>query len=81
MFTIYSHTVGGRRFDRYFKNWTAAQNALLRDATDLKRAGWKVDTFADYFDSEKGFYVYEIHGTTIGGEAFSLALLDGYFED
>ena len=81
MFTIYCKSVGGRRIDRYFKKWENAKMALLKDASDAKRAEWKKEHTSDYFNSEKGFYVYQINGITKDGEIFTMSLIDGFFED
>ena len=55
--------------------------ALLKDASDAKRAEWKKEHTSDYFNSEKGFYVYQINGITKDGEIFTMSLIDGFFED
>ena len=81
MFTVYKKSVGGREHDRYFQKWENAKAALLRDATDAKRAGWTTHVTDDYFNSQKGFYVYGIYGVTDKNEPFALSLIEAYFED
>jgi len=81
MFTIYCKTVGGRRCDRYFKDWDHAKAAMIEERDNLIASGWEVTRKDDFFNREKGFYVFEVQGKTPHGEDFVLSLVDGYFED
>jgi len=78
---MYQKTVGGRVSQRYFKKWENAKKALLKDKDECERYGWIVTSIHDYFNRDKGFYVYQADGRTDQGEAFTLSLLDCYFED
>lgn len=82
MFTILSKNFGGRSTDRYFKSWEVAKQEMLKDIDDCcKTLNGKVTKKLDYFNSEKGFYVFEQEALFDNGETCHWALLDGYFED
>ncbi len=81
MFTIYTKNVGGRVFDRYYREWNNARNALLKELEELKAEGWTVESSSDYFKSDKGIYIYGYKCRTPEGEQFSLFLHEGYFRD
>jgi len=81
MFTIYRKRVGGQVFDRYYKEWDNAKHELLNELAGTEKDGWTIDRRLDYFNAEKGFYIFEVYGRTDAGERFTLALVDGYFRD
>lgn len=81
MFTIYQKKVGDRISNRYFKKWDNARKALDKELEEMKRYGWKINARTDRMNGEKGFYMYETEGVTNENETFSLALLEGHFED
>lgn len=85
MFYTFEKTVDGRRMDRYFQNFDAAKKAMQEDIEDSKRYGWKVLKKYDYFNAEKGIYVYAAEGTAKDGEGREVrvtwAVIELYFED
>ena len=82
MFTILAKDFGGRKFDRYFKSWDKARQEMDKDVEDCcAHLGGKVHTKRDYFNADKGFYVYEKVAKFPNGENCTWALIDGYFED
>ena len=81
MFTILHKNVGGRTFDRYYQSWETAKKELLNELAGLKGIGCTVTQHYDYFNAEKGIYIFEYRGKTPRGEGFSLSLLDGHFSD
>lgn len=82
MFTIYSKSVGGRKYDRYYKLWENAKKELL---TDLKcmteQLGWKQTSKTDEFNADKGFYVFQYNLITNESEEVVMSLIHAYFED
>lgn len=67
---------------RYFKNWESAKNEMLKSIESCcKTLDGKVVEKYDYFNSAKGFYVFEQKAHFPNGEYCVWALLDGYFED
>lgn len=81
MFTIYMYSVGGRRFDRYFRSWDNAKTLLEEEKENLLKSGWTQKSHVDKMNLEKGFYIYEYALLTPEGEEASLALIDGFFMD
>lgn len=83
MFTILNKNFGGRDGgDRYFKSWETAKKEMLKDIEDCcKSLNGKVIKKWDYFNSSKGFYVYEQEALFENGETCHWSLIDGYFED
>lgn len=82
MFTILIKRVGNRRFDRYYKNWENAQNAMeYEEVADFLNSGYIIKNRIDRMNNEKGFYEYEVTLTKENEEEVSLALIDGYFMD
>jgi len=82
MFAIYRKNVGGRILDRYFKDYDKAKAELKRDEERMRDVcGGKVAERIDRMNEDKGFYEYEVRMTLNNGEACSLAIVDGYFED
>lgn len=81
MIYIYRKNVGGRKSDRYFREWDNAKNALLNELEDLKSHGWEITRTSDYVNVSKGSYEYGFSGVTDRGEKFSLSLIESYFED
>lgn len=82
MFTIYSRIVGdlgNRSLNRYFHDWEKAKEALLDDMQNMYGSCPVIREY-DYFNSDKGFYVYE-KVLDLNGKEVHLSLLDGYFED
>lgn len=80
MFYTYRYSVDGRKFDRYYEKWENAQKQLLRDALSLRKDGAKKISSADYFNAEKGFYIYEKEYEHKGSK-FHLSIIDCYFSD
>lgn len=82
MFTILIKRVGNRRFDRYYKNWENAQNAMeYEEVADFLNSGYMIKNRIDRMNKEKGFYEYEVTLTKENEEEVSLALVDGFFMD
>lgn len=81
MFTIYRYTVGGRRFDRYFRSWKRAKEELEEELKNLLKSGWTQFDHSDYFNDAKGFYVFDYSLKTTNGELAILSLVDGHFSD
>lgn len=83
MFTILRKNFNGRIHDRYFMSWEAAKQELLKDVDECcEHLDGKVTQKLDYFNEEKGFYVFQIEAWFDEcEESCSWALIDGYFED
>jgi hypothetical protein len=81
MFTIYCYNVGERKHDRYFRSWDRAKEELEKERHGLLKSGWTEIGHRDYFNSSKGFYVFDYTLRTPDGEEASLSLIDGYFSD
>lgn len=82
MFTILRKDFGGRKGDRYFNSWENAEKEMLADIEVCCRdLNGKVIKKWDYFNSSKGFYVFEQEALFDNGEICHWALIDGYFED
>jgi hypothetical protein len=82
MFTILIKRVGNRRFDRYYKSWENAKNAMdNEEVEDFLNHGYKVKNKIDRMNKEKGFYEYEVTLTKENEEEVRLALVDGFFMD
>lgn len=82
MFAIYRKNVGGRIHDRYFKDYDKAKTELKRDVERMRDVcGGKVTERIDRMNEAKGFWEYEVRMTIDTGEAVSLAIVDGHFED
>jgi hypothetical protein len=91
MFYIYSRVTdsqkwGRNSYDRYYKNVDNAKHKIDTEAKYFENNGfWKLTKKADYFDSSKGFYVYEYYFTSINsstnGDTLTLALINGYYQD
>ncbi len=82
MFAILQKNFGGRKTHRYFRDWNNAKAEMDKDIADCcKSLGGKVTKTYDYFNREKGFYVYEKVAHFTNREYCRWALLDGYFED
>lgn len=81
MICIYRKKVGGRKSDRYFREWDHAKNALLNELEDLKSHGWVIKHASDFMNGSKGSYEYGFSGVTGWGEKFTLSIIESYFED
>jgi hypothetical protein len=83
MFTILRKNFGGRIHDRYFTSWESAKKEMLKDIEDCcKSLNGKVTKKWDYFNSSKGFYVFEQEALfEEDNKSCRWALVDGYFED
>ena len=65
---------------RYFRTFDAAKAAMDKDVKDLVTKDNKIVKNFDYFNSNKGFNVYEKE-VRCGKCLMSFAIIDGYFED
>jgi hypothetical protein len=81
MFTIFRKRVGDIVFDRYYKKWGNAKDALEKEVADMLSVDCKITKRLDRMNHEKGFYEYEVCLKTYLGEDACLALIDGYFID
>ena len=81
MFTIYCYNVGGRKHDRYFRSWEKAKEMLQIELSGLLKSGWKEISHRDFFNSSKGFYIYDYILHTPEGEDAALSLIEGHFSD
>lgn len=81
MIYIYRKNVGGRKSDRYFREWDHAKNALLNELEDLKSHDWEIKYTSDFLNGSKGSYEYCFGGVTHRGEKFTLSIIESYFED
>lgn len=82
MFTILMKDVDGRRFDRYFKEWSHAESKMMNEVDDIERTfGCASRSRVDRMNTEEGFYEREETLKTPQGFCFHWALLNGYFID
>lgn len=81
MFTIYTRTVGGRRYDTYFRSWKRAKEALEADVKQQQKSGWVIKRKMNCMNHDKGFYEYQYDFVTPDNEKATLALVNGYFSD
>lgn len=82
MFAIYRKNVGGRVHDRYFRNYESARQEIKQDVQRMRDIlGAVVTETIDRMNVAKGFWEYEVRMALPDGEAASLAIVDGYFED
>ena len=81
MFTIYCKSVGGRKFDRYFRSRDFAKNLLMQECDDLLKSGCTFVAKKDRMNRAKGFYEFQYDLITPDGENVTLSLIDGYFSD
>lgn len=82
MFTVLRKNFGGRIMNRYFKSWETARSEMLKDIDDCcNDLHGKVTKRRSYFNSSKGFYVYEQEAEFENGETCHWSLIDECFED
>ena len=80
MFHIYRKNVGGRIFDRYYKDYDNAKKQLNEDVSNLINLGATLIEEKDHFNKEKGVAVYQKE-LNLNDEYCSLAIIDGHFSD
>ena len=82
MFTILHKSFNGSCYDRYFKSWDKAKETLLSEvAGSIKELNGSVTKSLDYFNADKGLYIFVQEVTFDNGITCKWALIDGYFED
>ena len=82
MFYILTKNFGGRKHDRYFKSWDKAKEEMEKDIKDcLEAFNGEIKHTWDFFNMEKGFYVYEKTASFPNKENCTWSIVDGYFED
>lgn len=80
MFITYCKDVDGKKYDRYFKTWEAAENALQDGIKDVLSIGGKELSNKDYFNFEKGVQIrYAVLITD--AHKYTLSLFASFFED
>ena len=81
MFYILYKNVGGRKSERFFKNFENCKKEYLRAKKDRARFGWTITEDIERFNADKGFEEIQFSGKTPNEEDYTFAILDGYFED
>lgn len=80
MFITYCKDVDGKKYDRYFKTWEAAENALQDGLKDILNIGGKELSNKDYFNFEKGLQIRYVELKT-EAHKYTLSLFASFFED
>lgn len=82
MFAIYRKEVGGRRSDRYFKEYNKAKAEIAANVERMREVcGGVVTETIDCFNADKCLWVYEVRMRLANGETATHAIIDGFFED
>ncbi len=81
MFTIYIKDIGGRAFERYYRKCENAKKELESELSIAIAEGWVIRYRREKFNSDKGFYEFDVCGQTCEGEDFSFYLVEAHFQD